>query len=132
MTAVADTPALARLVADFLREEVMPALSGNLAFRARVAAGALDLIVRRLERESAAETAEQSRLQALLARDGDLDALNAMLCDRIQTRAIGLEDADLLGHLRATLLDRLAIDQPGYAALRQAEADWRAELGPVS
>ena len=109
-------------VAGFLREEAMPALSGRLAFHARVAANVLDIVRRELARGPAADARALERLAGLLGRDGELGALNEALCDRITAGEIGWDDAALIDHLWATTLDTLAVDQPNYGTYRRESA----------
>ena len=111
-----DVIELIRTVADTLRERLMPQLAGSAAFEARVAANALDLVVRQLTLAGPGEAAELARLQALLGVEGTLPDLNRLLCDRIAAGAIAADDAAVLDHLWATTLDKLAVDQPTYAA----------------
>lgn len=105
---------LVRTVAATLREKLMPQLSGSSAFEARVAANALDLVARQLERTG--DAAEVQRLEALLGRTGSLDELNRELCARIADGRLAAADPRLKDHLWATTLDKLAVDQPTYAA----------------
>jgi hypothetical protein len=92
-------------------------------FHARVAANALDIVRREILSGPSATAAEEARLQALLGHDGDCEALNAELCERIAGGTIDPEDPALLDHLWRTTLDTLAIDQPKYATFRRvAEA----------
>jgi hypothetical protein len=60
-------------------------------------------------------------LVALLGHDGTLEELNRELCRKIRDGAIGLETPGFAGHLIATTKDKVRIDQPNYAGLRQAE-----------
>jgi hypothetical protein len=48
--------------------------------------------------------------------------LNRELCARIRAGACDLDTPGLGAHLRATALEKLAVDQPSYAAYRQAIA----------
>jgi hypothetical protein len=107
---------LVRTVAETLREKIMPQLSGSVAFEARVAANALDLIARQLELAGAADAAELQRLENLLGRTGSLEDLNHDLCICIATGKLAADDPRLKDHLWATTLDKLAVDQPSYAA----------------
>jgi hypothetical protein len=109
-------------VARFLREELMPQLSGALAFQTRVAANVLDIACRELELAPPADWAERQRLEALLVREGDLAALNRELCRRIRDGAVTLETPGLAAHLWAVTLAKLAVDQPGYASYRRERA----------
>jgi hypothetical protein len=106
-------------VAAFLREQALPQLPGHAAYHARVAANALDIVRRQLQLAPAADAAELQRLQQLLGRDGSLAELNALLCERIASAAIGLHTPGLAEHLWATTLDKLAVDQPGYDSYRR-------------
>lgn len=107
---------LIRTVAETLRDRIMPQLSGAAAFEVRVAANALDLVARHLARAPGADEAERKRLQALLGRDGTLEELTRELSARLADGRLGLADVGVKEHLWATTLDKLAVDQPGYAA----------------
>lgn len=113
-------PELLGIVAQFLRDEVVPQLSAHSAFNARVAANAIDIVRRELLLAPQANAGELDRLAALLGEAGDLEALNRRLCARIATGEIGLQTPGLAEHLWRTTLDKLAIDQPNYAAYRAA------------
>jgi hypothetical protein len=118
-----DQPTAAELieaVSDFIRNHAMPQLQGHAAFHARVAANALDIVKRELQIAPEANTAEQARLRALLARDGTLDELNRELCARIERGEITLATAGLADHLWDVTLAKLAIDQPNYSGYRRA------------
>lgn len=115
------------LLASFLRQEVLSQVSGALAFQVRVAANAVDLVRREGRLGPAADLAERERLRALLGRDGELAALNEVLCERIRAREIDLATPGLLEHLRRSMLEKLAVDQPNYSAFLRAREDWSAE-----
>src|SRR4051812_22773302 len=106
---------LVAVVADFIRQAVLPRLDGQLAFDARVAANVLDIASRELRLGPAADREETARLAALPGREGARDDLNRELCARIRDGGIDLDAPGLLHHLRETTLAKLAIDQPGYA-----------------
>ena len=118
-----DPPSAAELVnavREFLEEQAMPRLEGRTAFHARVAANALAIVARQLELAPSAEAAERERLVALLGCEGSLDTLNRELCRRIRSGELVFETAGLLAHLRATTMDKLAVDQPRYSGYRRA------------
>jgi Domain of unknown function (DUF6285) len=115
------------IVATFLREEVMPALSGRTAFHVRVAANAVDLAARQAKLTPASNTAELTRLRALLASPkGELAELNTELTARIVRGEAGLSDPAVREHLWATTLEKIAVDQPNYASYRRTLEEMRA------
>jgi Domain of unknown function (DUF6285) len=108
-------------VADFLEREVGPALSGRIAFHAKVAANALRIVERELRDGPAAAEADLARLRELTGADGTLPELNAMLAQRIRD---GAAPAGLHDHLVRSVLARIAIDNPGYPSVREAQRYW--------
>jgi hypothetical protein len=106
-------------VADFLRNEIAPAISGHHAFKLRVSINALDLVTRQLALESRSDAAEAARLTELLGLQGPLGELNRALADRIASGEADLRTPALAEHLWQTTLDKLAVDQPNYAAYRR-------------
>jgi len=102
-------PELLRAVADFL--EPAPAAPGYLALVAR---NAVAIVQREMELGPAADARAAARLRDLLALPGELPALEDELAARIRDRSMGLGTPGLLAHLRAQVLDHLAIDQPRY------------------
>ncbi len=112
-----DAPSPAALIdaaARFLRETAAPSLTGQAAFHARVAAGALEIAARELRLGAPAE--ELASLRALLGEEGDLATLNRRLAERIAAGELTLETPGLTDHLWRVTLDKLAVDQPRYAA----------------
>ena len=89
-------------------------------FALKVAANGLGIATRELKARDALASAAKQRLEALLGEKGDYEALNALLCERIASGAIALDDPALLDHLWATTLDVLAVDQPRYATFKAA------------
>ena len=114
---------LLEAVAAFLREQVVPASSGALAFHVRVAANALDITRRELlaEADTSQAAGERASLQALLgSTESDLDALQRTLCQRIADGALDLATPGLADHLWRTTRAKLAVDQPGYGSYRRS------------
>jgi hypothetical protein len=105
--------------ADFLRNDIMPQLSGHSAFKLRVAINALDLVARQLRLEPASDAAEAVRLKGLLGADGSLPELNRELAARIARGEARLDTPGIADHLWQTTLDKLAIDQPNYGSYRR-------------
>jgi len=110
---------LIRAVADFLRNDIAPGISGHNAFKLRVSINALDLVARQLSLAQASDAAETARLEELLGRKGSLGELNRLLADRIAKGEVGLQTPGLAGHLWQTTMDKLAVDQPNYASYKR-------------
>ena len=106
-----------------LRDNVLPGLDARGKFNMRVTLGALQLVQRSLTLQLLSDAAERARLEALLGvRGGTLETLNRDLCARIRAGDFDRSTPELMEHLRATSLEKLAVDQPSYAAYRQALA----------
>src|ERR1700733_7571070 len=112
-------PELIQAVADFLRHEIAPEISGHHAFKLRVSINALDLVTRQLALQSRSDAAEAARLSQLLAMQGALGDLNRTLADRIAKGEVDLHTPGLTEHLWQTTMDKLAVDQPNYAAYKR-------------
>jgi len=112
---------LTKAVADFLRNDITPLISGHQAFKLRVAVNILDLVTRQLTREEGSDAAEVERLRALLGMDGLVTDLNRALAERIAKGEAGLATPGLAEHLWATTMDKLAVDQPNYASYKREQ-----------
>jgi len=110
---------LIKAVADFLRNDIAPEISGHNAFKLRVALNALDLVTRQLAQAQGGDAAEAARLTQLLGMPGSLGELNRALADRIAKGELDLQTPGLTEHLWQTTMDKLAVDQPNYAAYRR-------------
>jgi hypothetical protein len=110
---------LIQAVADFLRNDIAPAISGHNAFKLRVSINALDLVTRQLALEQQSDAAELAGLERLLGQQGSLAELNRTLGDRIAKGEIDLQTPGLADHLWQTTMDKLAVDQPNYASYRR-------------
>jgi hypothetical protein len=110
---------LTKAVADFLRNEITPAISGHNAFKLRVAINALDLVSRQLVQEQGGDAGEATRLTQLLDMQGSLADLNRALADRIARGEADLQTPGLSDHLWQTTMDKLAVDQPNYASYKR-------------
>lgn len=119
---------LVAAVAQFLRADVIERLQaggasvagdGAVAYQARVAAGMLEIAARELALGEDQARGELARLRALLRTDGgSLPELNRELTRAIEQGQLGAATPGLLEHLWRTTLDKLAVDQPNYAAYR--------------
>jgi hypothetical protein len=117
-----DEPTLTELtkaVADFLREDIAPLITGHQAFKLRVASNMLDLVTRQLTLEGPSDATEASRLKTLLGIDGSLIELNRALAEKIASGEVDLKTPGLADHLWLTTLDKLAVDQPNYASYKR-------------
>ena len=103
----------------FLRT-IVPRLEGHDAFQMRVAASALELIGRELTLSPVSDAAELGRLVALLGHDGLLADLNSELEQRIARGELDLSSPGLKEHLWASVMAKLAVDQPRYASYQRA------------
>ena len=110
---------LTKAVADFLRNDIAPLISGHQAFKLRVAINALDLVVRQLTLSEGSDAAEAERLKALLGINGALIDQNRELAGKIASGDIDLKTPGLATHLWQTTLDKLAVDQPNYASYKR-------------
>jgi hypothetical protein len=110
---------LIKAVADFLRNDIAPMISGHNAFNLRVSINALDLVTRQLTLESRSDAAETARLTQLLGMQGSLAELNRTLADRIAKGELDLQTPGLSDHLWQTTMDKLAVDQPNYASYKR-------------
>ena len=110
---------LIKAVADFLRNDIAPMISGHNAFKLRVSINALDLVTRQLALESRSDAAEVSRLSQLLGKQGSLGELNRVLAERIAKNEVDLQTPGLADHLWQITMDKLAVDQPNYAAYKR-------------
>lgn len=114
------TPAeMVEAVAKYLRDELVPELSGFHAFQTLVAANMLGIAQRELDDYPQAAENELESLKELLETDGTLEALNRELCRRIRAGEIAFNDKALLAHLWETTIVKVGIDQPRYATYRR-------------
>ena len=110
---------LIKAVADFLRNEIAPGITGHNAFKLRVGINALDLVTRQLALAQDSDAAEAARLKQLLGMEGELIDLNHALSEKIATGEVDLRTPGLAEHLWQTTMDKLAVDQPNYASYKR-------------
>ena len=123
-----DMPRLEELVGatrDFLHGQVRDETAGRTRFHALVAGNALDIVYRDLHSGAEHRRREHERLRRLLDAEGSLLELRWKLVRAIREDAIGLDDTGLHEHLRATVVNQIAIDQPKYSGFKTAAA-WQA------
>ncbi len=120
-----DMPRLEELVGatrDFLHGQVRDETTGRTRFHALVAGNALDIVYRDLHSGAEHRRREHERLRRLLDAEGSLLELRWKLVRAIREDAIGLDDTGLHEHLRATVINQIAIDQPKYSGFKTAAA----------
>jgi hypothetical protein len=118
-----DTPRVDELltsVRDFLREDMRAATHGRDNFMALVASNSLDIVLRELSLSPQALQAEADRLRRLLGCEGEVMALRWKLAQALRDGDLTLDHPGLAAHLRNTVINQLAIDQPRYSALATA------------
>jgi hypothetical protein len=109
-----DAAALLDAAIDYLERELQPALTGYHRFQSRVAINVLAQVRRELALAPAQAEAERARLAALLGHGGERDALSRELAIRIRAGDFALDDPALLDHLRRSLREALAINNPKW------------------
>ena len=110
---------LTKSVADFLRNDVTPMISGHNAFKLRVAINILDLVVRQLSLAEGSDAVEAEGLAKLLGAKGSLIELNCLLAEKIASGEVDLTTPGLSALLWQTTMAKLAVDQPNYASYKQ-------------
>jgi aminoglycoside phosphotransferase (APT) family kinase protein len=107
-------------VRNFLREDVMNQTKGRTNFMARVASNSLDIVLRDMLTGPVHRRQEQERLRHLLAADGGLESLRWKLVNGLRDGSIALDHSGLAEHLRTTVVNQIAIDQPRYSGFKTA------------
>ncbi|TVS15444.1 MAG: hypothetical protein EA417_13365 [Gammaproteobacteria bacterium] len=113
-------PELVEAVREFMENEVQPNLEGSVAFHTRVAVNVLRIVERELANGEALRAGEREGLASLLGRDGDLDDLANDLIKGIRGGELNVDTPGLADHLRATVMAKLAIDNPRYKSYQRA------------
>ncbi|MHB8382469.1 MAG: DUF6285 domain-containing protein [Candidatus Binataceae bacterium] len=98
----------------YLEEELMPTLAGYHRFKTRVTINALSVVKREAELRAAQAAAETARLSTILGHGGELEALSAELAGSIRAGAVSVDDPALRAHVRQSLADALAINNPKW------------------
>ncbi len=110
-------------VGEFLRGDIMDETHGRTNFLARVAANSVDIVRRDLLLGDAQRAAEKARLQSLFGERAELDDLRWRLVAGLRDGSIPLDWPGLAEHLRATVVNQVAIDQPRYSGFKTACAE---------
>jgi|TARA_B110000014_G_C19731225_1_gene381824 hypothetical protein len=110
-------------VIEFIENDIIDELVGQKRFHAHVAKNSLQIILRQLKLEEKNNRFEKNRLKEILKIDKDLNELNKILCQKIDTEEININDNDLIDHLFKTTMEKLSIDQPNYSAYLDEKAN---------
>ena len=105
------------VVREFLERDVLPRLTADVRFQCRVAINVISTVRRELELGPAFQSRERERLAGLLGDakpDESLDALNRRLGRQIREGVIDVDSPALLDHLRQTIGEALAINNPKW------------------
>lgn len=111
---------LVEAVREFVETEVQPQLEGSVAFHTRVAVNVLKIVERELELGGDMDDARVRRLAELLGSEGELESLVEELSRGIRAGNYDIRTPGLAEHLRATVMDKLAVDNPRYESYRRA------------
>lgn len=108
------------MVAQFLEQEVVPALSGPAQHHARVAASLVSIVERELEMVGRLAESECSSLASMLGTRGDA-GLSVLRADAARALRAGMADADdvaadVWSVLMAGVRGDLKIVKPGHDA----------------
>ena len=120
---VAEMPSqreLIQSVRDYLRDDAMVNLKGRSQFLARVAGNSLDIVLRELALGGQHQVEELDRLQAYFGTGDDLMTLRSRLAQELREGSIPLSDERIQAHLRTTVVNQIAIDQPNYSGFKRA------------
>ena len=120
-----DMPSIDELVIsvrDFLREDVLDSSRGRTKFLARVASNSLDVVLRDRALGSEHRLRELERLRAIFESEEELPVLRWKLVHALREAEIPLDHVGVIAHLRDTVANQVAIDQPRYSGLATALA----------
>jgi aminoglycoside phosphotransferase (APT) family kinase protein len=109
-------------VRDFLRTDVMSSTKGRTNFMARVASNSLDIVLRELSLGQEHRRRELVRLQEIFNSTEGLENLRWRLVNELRDQTMPLDSDQLQAHLRATVVNQIAIDQPKYSGFKTATA----------
>lgn len=108
-------------VSTFLRDDVMQATEGRTRFLARVSANATDVVLREIRDLDLYRQMERESLCKLFSVENEsLEALRWRLVEMLRGVDCRLDDEALQAHLRQTVVNQLAIDNPKYIGLKHA------------
>ena len=109
-------------VRQFLREQVLPELDGFKAYNTRIAANALGIVARELEMGAGLVALDQ-QMAAELGLDPQVVAIPRHIALALRDGEL-VADEKILSYLRKRTLLAIAIDNPRYSGLQQANERW--------
>ena len=109
-----DSSELLHASVQYLEQQLLPKLASDDRFLTRVAINALHIALREQRLGASHAAAELARLTQLLGRAGSLEELNDLLVERIRSGAIGWDDDALRSHVRQSLAENLAVNNPKW------------------
>ena len=109
-----DAATLLNAAAKYLEDELLPTLADYHRFQTRVTINVLNLVRRELDLCEAQAASEHKRLAAILGYDATIEELNTDLAKRIRDGKLALDDPALRSHIRQSLADALAINNPRW------------------
>jgi len=118
-----DMPRIDELVGsvrDFLREELMAELQGRNQFLARVASNSLDIALRDMATGDEHRRLEHQRLKDYFGVQDTLAELRWRLVTALRDGSVAITDEAIMEHLRQTVVNQIAIDQPRYSGFLKA------------
>jgi hypothetical protein len=111
---IPDASTLLSAAVKYMEQELMPTLAGYHRFQTRVTVNVLNIIRRELDLRQTYESTEGVRLRAIVGHDGPVDALNEELYNLIRTDRVDVNDPAVRSHLKQSLSDALAINNPKW------------------
>lgn len=110
---------LLEALGEYLTDDLAPRVGGADTFHLRVAGNVLGMVRREMAEGAALDERTAARFSGVLGKAGPLPELTADLCNAIRSGDIAPDDPALLDALKEAAADRLAIDNPRYAAYRR-------------
>ena len=111
-------------ISEFLRDEVMSLTTGRKRFLAQVSANAIDIVKREILYLDQHRQIEHQSLESLVFGENEsLEDLRWRLVHALR-EDVGVDEDALKAHLRQTVVNQIAIDNPKYSGLDQAR-NWK-------
>jgi hypothetical protein len=115
-SSIPDAGTLLDAAIKYLEDELLPELSGYHRFKTRVTANVMITIRRELELGARHAAHERERLVQLLGHEGEVAQLSLELAERIRAGSIDTDAPAVRAHIRESLAEALAINNPRWSA----------------